>query len=89
MKIFNFLTDHLSEVDENYLTHAYTASKIALKFAIAAPMQLLHAFFPFIRPPLGSDVISMRTFLRKTSSKARKRVSKSCCDGQQCQNNAS
>ena len=89
MRFFRLFTDHPREVGENYFTHALTASKIALKFAIAAPMQLLHAVFPFVQPPFGSDTASMRAFLRKISSKRRKRKPKPCCDGQQCQNNAS
>ncbi len=86
MNIFRIFTDHPSEIGETYLSHARAASKIALKFAIAAPMQLLHAVFPFIKPPFGSDTASMKTFLRKMSPKRR---AKSCCGGQQCQSNAS
>ena len=89
MRILQLFTNHPHEVGENYFTHALTASKIALKFAIAAPMQLLHAAFPFIKPPFGSDTASMRAFLRKMSPKRRKRKPKPCCDGQQCQSSAS
>ncbi len=67
MRIFRLFTEHPSEVGETYFSHAAAASKIALKFAIAAPMQLLHAVFPFIKPPFGSDTASMRSFLRKMS----------------------
>lgn len=76
MRILGLFTDHPREVGENYLTHALMASKIALKFAIAVPMQLIHAVFPFIRPPLDSDTGSMLVFLEKMSQKARKTVSK-------------
>ena len=89
MRILRLFTDHPREVGETYLSHALSASKIALKFAIAAPMQLLHAVFPFIQPPFGSDTTSMKAFLRKMSPKRRKKQSKPCCGGQQCQNNAS
>jgi hypothetical protein len=86
MRIFHLFTDHPREVGETYFTHALMASKIALKFALAVPMQLLHAVFPFIKPPFGSDTASMRSFLRKMSPKRR---SKSCCGGEQCRSNAS
>jgi len=86
MRIFSLFTEHPSKVGETYLSHASAASKIALKFAIAAPMQLLHAVFPFIKPPFGSDTTSMKSFLRKMSPKRR---SKSCCGGEQCRSSAS
>ena len=74
MRILQLFTDHPHEVGENYFTHAFSASKIALKFAVAVPMQLLHAIFPFVQPPFGSDVISMRSFLRKMGPRGRKRA---------------
>jgi len=74
MRFFRLFTQHPTEVGENYFTHAVAASKIALKFAIAVPMQLIHAFFPFICPPLGSDACSMIEFLEKMSPKARKKA---------------
>ena len=86
MRIFRLFTEHPSEVGETYFSHATAASRIALKFAVAAPMQLLHAVFPFIKPPFGSDVTSIRSFLRKMSPKRR---SKSCCAGEQCRSSAS
>ena len=79
MRILRLFTDHPREVGENYFTHALAASKIALKFAIAAPMQLLHAVFPFIQPPFGSDTTSMKSFLRKMSARARKKVKCPTC----------
>ena len=79
MRIFRLFTEHPREIGETYLTHALMASKIALKFAIAAPMQLLHALFPFIQPPFGSDTTSMKAFLRKMSPKRRKRAKCPTC----------
>ena len=79
MRILRLFTDHPHKVGENYFTHALSASKIAFKFAVAVPMQLLHAIFPFIQPPFGSDVTSMRSFLRKMSSRGRKRVKCTNC----------
>jgi len=79
MRILRLFTEHPASVGENYLTHALMASKIALKFAIAVPMQLIHAVFPFICPPLGSDTCSMIIFLEKTKPESRKRAN-SCCE---------
>ena len=90
MKILRLFTDHPQKVGETYLSHALVALKIALRFAIAAPMQVIHAIFPFIKPPFRTDTVSMRIFLRKMSPRARKRAkTSSCCDGQQCQSNVS
>ena len=74
MRFLRIFTDHPREVGETYTSHAVSALKIALKFAIAAPMQAIHAIFPFIKPPFGSDTTSMKTFLRKMSPRARKRA---------------
>tara|TARA_R110000824_G_scaffold211202_1_gene397200 strand:+ start:337 stop:576 length:240 start_codon:yes stop_codon:yes gene_type:complete len=74
MRFLSLFTEHPASVGENYLTHALMASKIALKLAIAAPMQLIHAVFPFICPPLGSDTASIVKFLEKMSQKARKKA---------------
>jgi hypothetical protein len=79
MKIFRLFIDHPEEVGETYLSHAVAASNIALKFAIAAPMQFLHAVFPFIQPPFGSDTASMKVFLRKMSPRAHKKAKCSTC----------
>jgi len=79
MRFFRLFTDHPREVGENYFTHALLASKIALKFAIATPMQLLHAVFPFIQPPFGSDTASMKGFLRKMERRHKKRAKCSNC----------
>ena len=79
MRIFSLFTEHPEKVGETYLTHALMASKIALKFAIAAPMQLLHAIFPFIKPPFDSDSKSMRSFLRKMNTRRKKQAKCSNC----------
>ena len=79
MRLLRLFTEHPASVGENYLTHALMASKIALKFAIAVPMQLIHAVFPFICPPLGSDTASMKRFLLKMSPETRKKRKCSNC----------
>jgi len=74
MRILRLFTQHPHEIGENYVSHGLSALKIALKFAIAAQMQVIHAIFPFICPPLGSDAASMVKFLEKMSPKARKKA---------------
>jgi len=81
MRFLRLFTAHPASVGENYFTHALAASKIALKFAIAVPMQLIHAVFPFICPPLGSDTCSMIIFLEKTKPESRKRANSCCGEG--------
>ena len=90
MKILGLFTAHPREVGENYFTHALMASKIALKFAVAVPMQLIHAVFPFICPPLGSDTCSVINFLEEMMPENRKKKNpKACCGERQCQSNVS
>ena len=76
MRLLRLFTQHPHEIGENYASHGLSALKIALKFAIAAQMQVIHAIFPFIKPPLGSDTASMVKFLEKMSPKARKGAKK-------------
>ena len=72
MKLLRLFTTHPHEVGETYVSHAIAALKIALKFIIAAPMQVIHAIFPFISPPCGSDTCSMIDFLEKMKPDSRK-----------------
>jgi len=74
VRIFRLFTQHPNEIGENYASHGLSALKIALKFAIAAQMQVIHAFLPFICPPLGSDARSMIEYLEKMSPKSRKKA---------------
>ena len=59
----NFFTKHLKEINESYFEHMKCALTISVKMQISAYAQLLHAVFPFIHPPLGGDVKSMKNFL--------------------------
>ena len=58
-----FLTKHLREINETYFSHMRCALMISARMQISAYVQLLHAIFPFIHPPLGGDVKSMQKFL--------------------------
>lgn len=47
---------HLDEVGETYCQHFKAAFSVVGKLALATHCQLLHAIFPFIKPPLGCDL---------------------------------
>ena len=66
------LTEHLDEVGETYWQHFKVASCMSLKLYIASYMQLLHAVFPFIVPPYGTDVCSLIEYLKEQTPEARK-----------------
>ena len=56
---------HLDEVGETYWQHFRAALAITGRLAIATHCQLLHAIFPFVKPPLGSDLKTLIGFLQK------------------------
>jgi hypothetical protein len=66
-------TKHLQEVNETYLSHLLNATKISIKLGIACPMQLLHGLFPFICPPMNSNVNSLIEYLNSMHPQERKR----------------
>ena len=68
-----FFTKHLDEVGETYLQHCKQALKISFRHLLAGSMQLVHAIFPFVSPPRGTDVDSMLSFLSAKSPNARKK----------------
>jgi hypothetical protein len=55
---------HLEEVKETYWEHFLAAAGISRRLAIASWSQLLHAFCPEIKPPLGGDLRSLLGFLQ-------------------------
>jgi len=67
--MMKFLRQHLDEIGETYFKHMSKALMISLRMQIAAYGQLIHAMFPFIEPPLGGDVESMKKFLENIRSK--------------------
>ena len=60
MKLF---TDHPASVGETYMQHCIAAASLSLKLSMASLAQLVHAVFPFVCPPLGTDVCSMVEYL--------------------------
>ena len=63
---------HPNEVGETYFEHFKNASTISIRFGVAALMQFLHAVFPFIKPPLKSDLHSISLFIDRYSPDSRK-----------------
>jgi|TARA_R110000744_G_scaffold15740_2_gene43630 hypothetical protein len=72
---FNLLgvfTKHPSEVGESYWEHFKVAAGLALKLAGASIAQILHAIFPFFKPPFGLDVDTMSGYLQNKKPEMRK-----------------
>lgn len=57
------LTKHLNDVGETYFQHMKQALTISLRLGLACIAQLVHAVFPFVSPPLGTDTKSLLNFL--------------------------
>jgi len=74
MKLTLF-TKHPEEVNETYISHLFNAAKISIKLGIACPMQMLHAVFPFICPPMDSSVDSLIEYLNSMHPEERKKCS--------------
>jgi len=69
----NLFTKHPREVGETYFEHARNALGVSYRHFKAACAQLIHAVFPFISPPRGTDIESMLSFLNVKSPSARKK----------------
>tara|TARA_E500000305_G_C3973855_1_gene213321 strand:- start:407 stop:652 length:246 start_codon:yes stop_codon:yes gene_type:complete len=70
--IKKLFTEHPNSIGETYLEHMTQAMKVACKCQVAAVTQLLHAVFPFIKPPLNTDVCSMINYLHAKIPDTRK-----------------
>tara|TARA_B000000557_G_C20812929_1_gene461267 strand:+ start:2283 stop:2522 length:240 start_codon:yes stop_codon:yes gene_type:complete len=62
---------HLDEVGETYWEHMRAALAITGRLALATHCQLLHAVFPFIKPPLENDLESLIKFLENRLTKVK------------------
>ena len=60
MKLF---TEHPNSLGETYTQHCLVAASLSLKLLMASLAQLVHAVFPFVGPPYGTDVCSMIEYL--------------------------
>jgi|10_taG_2_1085330.scaffolds.fasta_scaffold612484_2 hypothetical protein len=79
---FNFsevFARHPSEVGETYWEHFKVAAGLSLRLASSAIAQILHAVFPFFKPPFGLDVCSMADHLEGKRPEKRKQR-KDCPD---------
>jgi len=63
---------HLKDVNETYLTHCRHALALSSLLFLSSMGQALHAFVPDVRPPLGSDVRSLISFLESKLPENRK-----------------
>jgi hypothetical protein len=59
----NPFTKHPNEVGETYLKHLAVALKMGVMLLMSSAAQIVHAIFPFIMPPYGTDVCSMVEYL--------------------------
>jgi len=69
MKLF---TEHPNSLGETYIQHCLVAASLSLKLLTASLAQLVHAVFPFINPPRGTDVCSMAEYLEGKKPGARR-----------------
>ena len=63
---------HLEEVGESYFQHMKTALEISFRLLFSSLFQLLHALFPFVHPPFGTDLKGITAELIKRTIKIEK-----------------
>ena len=64
-KIVNLFTEHPRAVGETYCEHFGVAARLSFKLGTASLMQFMHAIFPFVVPPFGTNVSSLRNSLKE------------------------
>jgi hypothetical protein len=72
-KIYNLFTRHPRSVGESYFEHMREALTIASRMYFSFVGQTVHAFFPFIHPPNGTDIVTMKTFCHNHTPEERLR----------------
>lgn len=72
INLSRLFTKHPSEVGETYCEHLKVASGVSVRLAACATAQLVHAIFPFFKPPLGLDVCTMSDYLQNKKPQMRK-----------------
>jgi len=72
-KIYDLFTDHPYDVGETYFQHMGEALSIAARMYCCFVAQTVHAIFPFITPPGGTDIETMKIFCHNHSPGERKR----------------
>jgi|10_taG_2_1085330.scaffolds.fasta_scaffold12375_5 hypothetical protein len=69
-RIKSLFTDHPKSIGETYIQHGVEATKVSLFLLISSFTIIIHAIFPFIRPPFGTDILSLSEYLNsKTPGK--------------------
>lgn len=68
-RIYDFVTEHHRSEGMTYIQHFVYALTIAARMLASAACLILHSVFPFICPPRGLDMESMRDFLNEKWSK--------------------
>jgi len=72
-KIYNLFTVHPRSVEETYLEHMREALAIATRMYYCFVVQTVHAFFPFLKIPRGTDIQSMKAFCHNHAPEERLR----------------
>ena len=70
-RLLNLFTTHPNSIGETYVQHFFSATRISGRLGIACLSQITHAVFPFIHPPMSSDVKSLIKFLKEADPKSR------------------
>ena len=70
-RLINLFTEHPREVGESYWQHFCVASGLSARLGVACTCQLVHAIFPFVVPPFGSDVNSLKRLLKDVDPEKR------------------
>jgi len=56
-------TAHPKSIGETYLQHGAEAGKISLFLLFSSFTMIIHAIFPFVCPPFGTDILSLSEYL--------------------------
>lgn len=72
-KIINLFKKHPNEVGETYFEHFQEAMTISARMYFCFVAQAVHAVFPFLKPPRGTDIVAMWHFCRNHTPEERKR----------------
>ena len=75
--MYNPFTKHPKEIGETYFQHFSTAISVSTHLLFSSIMQLVHAVFPFVSPPLNTDIKSVISKLSLVLPEARTNENKS------------
>ncbi len=70
----NIFTKHPNSVDESYVRHMASAFGLGTLLLFSSMFQFIHAIFPFIHPPFGTDVKGISNVVIKRALKTEKRL---------------